>query len=104
MTEVDWVPRFAIKPEQAFVPFSDEEIEQSIPRRFEQQVRCHKHRLAIKTDQQELTYAALNRSANRIARAILSRRGNGDEPIALLFDHGAAVLIALLAVLKTGKF
>ena len=98
------IPRLTIQPETGFVPFQNEEIEQSIPQRFEQQVRSHGDRLAIKTGQETLTFTALNRSANRIARAILSRRGDGAEPIALLFDHGAAVLVALLAVLKSGKF
>ncbi len=98
------IPRFTIQPELGFVPFKNEEIEQSIPQRFEQQVRSHGDRLAIKTDQETLTFTALNRRANRIARAILSRRGDAAEPIALLFDHGAAVLVALLAVLKSGKF
>ncbi len=98
------IPRFIIQPELGFVPFKNEEIEQSIPQRFEQQVRSHGDRLAIKTDHETLTFTALNRRANRIARAILSRRGDAAEPIALLFDHGAAVLVALLAVLKSGKF
>lgn len=98
------VPRFTIQPERGFVPFKNEEIEQSIPQRFEQQVRNHGNHLAIKTDRETLTFTALNRKANRIARAILSRRGDAAEPIALLFDHGAAVLVALLAVLKSGKF
>ncbi len=98
------IPRLTIQPETGFAPFKNEEIEQSIPQRFEQQVRSHGDRLAIKTDQETLTFTALNRRANRITRAILSRRGDGAEPIALLFDHGAAVLVALLAVLKSGKF
>ena len=98
------IPRFTIQPEMTFVPFRNEEIEQSIPQRFEQQARSMGERLAIKTDHETLTFTALNRRANRIARAILSRRGDAAEPIALLFDHGAAVLVALLAVLKSGKF
>jgi amino acid adenylation domain-containing protein len=98
------IPRLTIQPEMGFVPFKNEEIEQSIPQRFEQQVRNHGDRLAIKTDRETLTFTALNRRANRIARAILSRRGDAAEPIALLFDHGVAVLVGLLAVLKSGKF
>ncbi|MGH7854655.1 MAG: AMP-binding protein [Candidatus Binatia bacterium] len=98
------IPRLTIQPEKGFVPFTNEEIEQSIPQRFEQQVRSQGDRLAIKTDRETLTFTALNRRANRIARAILSRRGDAAEPIALLFDHGSAVLVALLAVLKSGKF
>ena len=82
-------PRLTIPPSSGFVPLPNEEIEQSIPRRFAAQVGLHAARLAIKTEDEELTFAELNRSANRIARAVLSRRGTGSEPIALLFDHGA---------------
>ena len=42
--------------------------------------------------------------ANRLARKILSLRGERAEAIALMFDHGASILAAILAVLKTGKF
>ena len=42
--------------------------------------------------------------ANLTARAILTRRGEGSESVALLFGHGAPQITAVLAVLKTGKF
>jgi amino acid adenylation domain-containing protein len=98
------IPRLTIPPGDGFVPFRNEEIEQSIPQRFEQQVRAGGERVAIRTDRETFTFEAVNQRANRIARAILSRRGDGAEPIALLFDHGSAVLLSLLAVLKSGKF
>jgi amino acid adenylation domain-containing protein len=84
--------------------FSKEEIEQSIPARFEQQVARYPDRLAVKTGHHQLTYAVLNQVANRIARAILAQHGEGEEPIALLFEHGAPMLTAILGVLKAGKF
>jgi amino acid adenylation domain-containing protein len=86
------------------VPFTDDEIEQSIPERFEQQVRGSGDRLAIKSPERSFTYVELNRTANRLARKNLSRRGERAEAIALMFDHGASILAAILAVLKTGKF
>ena len=46
----------------------------------------------------------MNQTANRLARKILSLRGERAEAIALMFDHGASILAAILAVLKTGKF
>jgi hypothetical protein len=39
----------------AFVPFGKDEIEQSIPHRFEQMVRKYPTRLAVKTKSQTLT-------------------------------------------------
>jgi amino acid adenylation domain-containing protein len=77
---------------------------QSIPARFEKIARQYPGRLAVKMGDRSLTYDAFNRAANRIARAILAKRGHGSEPIALLFDHGIDVLLALFGVLKAGKF
>ena len=86
------------------IPFTDDEIEQSISERFEQQVRAGGDRLAIKSPEQSFTYAELNRTANRLARQILSLRGDRVEAVALMFDYGASILAATLAVLKAGKF
>ena len=88
----------------AFLPFEDGEVEQSIPQRFEQQVRAHGDRLAVKWDRGSYDYATLNATANRLARTILSRGGHAAEPVALLFEHGGEALAAILAVLKAGKF
>jgi len=96
--------RFPFDPAHPHVPFTDDEIEQSIPERFEQQVRAAGDRLAIKSPERSFTYAELNQTANRLARRILSLRGERAEAIALMFDHGASILAAILAVLKTGKF
>jgi non-ribosomal peptide synthetase component F len=84
-------------------PLTHEVTEQSIPARFEQQVAQFPHRLAVKSRRDTLTYAALNHMANRIADAILQQRGAGAETIALLFEQGAAVIAAILGVLKAGK-
>jgi amino acid adenylation domain-containing protein len=92
-----------VSPTNAYIPFTKAEIEQSIPTRFEQQVGKYPTRLAIKTGNQIFTYEALNRAANRVARAILAQQGPGEEPVALLFDHGAAVIVTILGVLKAGK-
>jgi len=90
-------------PSGSFVEFKKEEIEQSIPSRFEQIVRRYPEHIAVKTKHHELTYAALNKMANRVARAILSQRGTGPEPIALLLEHGAPAIAAILGLLKAGS-
>src|ERR687883_48442 len=87
----------------AFIRFEKEETEQSIPQRFEQQVSRCPDRLAVKTKSHQLTYAALNKVANRVARALLARRGEGAESIALLLEHNALMIAAILGVLKAGK-
>jgi surfactin family lipopeptide synthetase A len=81
-----------------------DEIEQSIPERFEQQVRLCGDRLAIKSEKVSLTYECLNQTANRLARKILAVRGDGVAAVALMFEHDAGVLAAMLGVLKAGKF
>ena len=91
-------------PTGAFAEFRKEEIEQSVPERFEQIVRMYPDRLAFKGGNEALTYAELDRVANCIAQAILDRRGERIEPVTLLFERGAQAIAAMLAVLKAGKF
>jgi amino acid adenylation domain-containing protein len=87
-----------------FIEFTKDEVEQSIPERFEKIVAKYPERLAVKGGNRSLTYTALNQAANRIARTIVAKRGPGSEPIALLFEHGIDVVAAILGVLKAGKF
>jgi amino acid adenylation domain-containing protein len=91
-------------PTGDFTELQPEEIEQSAPERFEKIVGRYPDRLALKTRTCELSYRQLNAAANRVARAILATRGEKSEPVALMFEQGAPAIIAILAVLKTGKF
>jgi amino acid adenylation domain-containing protein len=90
-------------PTNPFVEFRIEDVEQSIHGRFAEQVCKHPQRTAVKTDCQELTYQALDRAANHVARAILRVRGPGSEPVGFLLDGGATPLIAILGILKAGN-
>jgi non-ribosomal peptide synthetase component F len=90
-------------PTGAFVPFASDALEGSVPARFEEQVRRHSERLAVRTRYYSLTYAELNSLANRIAHKILHHCGSSEKPVALLFDHDAAVIGAMLGALKAGK-
>jgi len=90
-------------PTGTFVEFPKEEIEQSIPDRFEKIVAKYPNRIAIKTNYQSLTYDELNEAANRIAHAILDRQGEGNQPVAILMEHGASVLVTILGAMKAGK-
>jgi amino acid adenylation domain-containing protein len=87
----------------SFVEFKRESIESSISDRFEQQALNHRDRLAIKTNSHALTYDELNQAANRVAKTIIERRGAGQEPVALLLEKGAPLVVAILGVLKAGK-
>jgi non-ribosomal peptide synthetase component F len=92
------------RPTGTFIEFKKQEIEQSIPQRFEQIVCKYPDRLAVNTRRYALTYGALNQTANRVARAIVEHSGEGKEPIAMLFDSDAPMIAAMLGVLKAGKF
>jgi amino acid adenylation domain-containing protein len=91
-----------LSPGEGFVPFERAAIEQSIPRRFAQQVAAGPDRLAVRFGSTSLTYAELDRWANRVARAILAR-GNRAEPAAVVVEQGRSLLPAILGILKTGR-
>lgn len=91
-------------PSGTVVEFKREEIERSIPERFEKIVSLHSDRIAVETADRTVTYAELNAIANRLAREILAGAETAQEPVALLFDNGAALFAAMLGVLKAGRF
>ncbi len=90
-------------PSGTFIEFPREEIEQSIPRRFEKIARLYPDRVAVKTNKRALTYDDLNNAANLVAAAVLERADEGDEPVALLLENDAPMIAARLGVLKSGK-
>ena len=90
-------------PTGTFVEFPRAEIEGSVVARFARQVDRYPDRLAVKAADRRLTYAELDVAANRVAGAILARRGAGPEPIALLVPKTAALVVGVLGVLKAGK-
>jgi non-ribosomal peptide synthetase component F len=45
----------------------------------------------------------LNQAANRLARRIVTALGTSNEPVAILMNQGAGMIIAILGVLKAGK-
>ena len=87
----------------AFTGFAVSEIERSINERFETIVQRYPQQIAVQSAEQSITYTALNRAANSFARVIVAKLGVGHEPVALLFDHTTALIIAVMAVLKAGK-
>ncbi|MGH7798830.1 MAG: non-ribosomal peptide synthetase [Candidatus Binatia bacterium] len=90
-------------PRGTFIEFKKDEVEQSVPNRFEQIVRLYPERTAVKFENDSLTYNELNKASNRVARAVLARQEKGNRPIALLFEQSTQVISAILGVLKAGK-
>jgi amino acid adenylation domain-containing protein len=91
-------------PQRDFIEFDSEEVERSIPERFEKIVRQHPDRIAVKAGKHVVTYAELNAMANRLARAIVAGQGEKAEPVGLLLEKAAPLMAAMLGVLKAGKF
>ena len=87
-------------PNGAFIEFAEDEIEQCITERFEKIVRKFPDRTAVETRRHRLTYGDLNRTANKTAHAVLSTWGDKNRSIAVLMDHDAPVISAIMGALK----
>ena len=98
------IKRHDVQPKNPFIKFDKKDVELSVPERFQKQVDMYPQQIAVKTRDHEFTYDALNQFANRIARAILTKRKHEAEPVAILFESAAAIIAAILGVLKAGKF
>lgn len=92
-----------VKPTNDFIEFRQPEIEQAITDRFAAQVELHRDRLAIKTKRHAWTYETLSVVSKQIAGALLQRRGASEERVALLFEHDAPMVAAMLGALNAGK-
>ena len=90
-------------PSGTFIQFPIQDVETSIPKRFEKIVRMYPNRLAVKAGDQALTYAELNQQVNRVANAILEQVGDKIGPVIVLTDHRPEAIISYLGALKAGK-
>ena len=100
----DHVRAKCFHPSGTFVEFPENEIEQSITQRFEKIARQFPDQPAVESLRHRLTYRDLNRAANRVAHAVLSTCGDNHRSIAVLMEHDAPVVSAIVGALKAGKF
>jgi amino acid adenylation domain-containing protein len=84
--------------------FRRQEVEQSIPNRFEIIVKQFPERIAVKVKSRIVTYSELNAMANRVAHAILSKQSREGRPVGILLEKGIEQVAAMLGILKAGKF
>ena len=98
------VSRVQTTPPRDFIPFTTESLEQSIHARFEEIVRRLPDHIAVKFEETTVSYAELNATANRLARTILTHAGTEAEAVAILLGRGISPVVAMLAVLKAGKY
>ncbi|MFD3373437.1 MULTISPECIES: amino acid adenylation domain-containing protein [unclassified Streptomyces] len=69
---------------------------------FEAQVTRTPDAIAVVFDGTEVTYAELNARANRLARVLVDRGARPEERVAVMMDRSTDLVVALLAVVKTG--
>ena len=70
--------------------------------KFEEAVEAFSECIAIKMEAETFTYRKLNQYANQVAAQITASFGlsNKGKQAALLFEHGADMIIGLIAALK----
>ena len=76
---------------------------ESIPHRFAQAVARFPARIAVRASAGQWTYRELDQRASFIAAEILANPGETSEPVALLMEHDAPLIAALLGTLKANK-
>jgi amino acid adenylation domain-containing protein len=69
---------------------------------FELQVESTPEATAVTFEDQELSYAGLNRRANQLAHYLRGQGLRPDDRVAICIDRGLEMMVALLAVLKAG--
>ncbi|MEW1866543.1 amino acid adenylation domain-containing protein, partial [Streptomyces sp. NPDC088194] len=74
----------------------------TLPALFEARVRATPEAPALLFEDTALTYRELNRRANRLAHALIARGVGPERIVALRLPRSAELVVAVLAVLKTG--
>ena len=69
---------------------------------FEQQARQTPDSLALCFEQQELSYAELNRQANQLAHFLIASGADRNQPVAVCMQRSVELVICLYAILKSG--
>src|SRR5690606_3700746 len=76
--------------------------DKSIHELFEEQARLTPTRTAVEQDGLALSYAALNRRANQLARCLMGMGLRPDELVATFVRRSVAMVVGMLGVLKAG--
>ncbi|HEU0088339.1 MAG TPA: non-ribosomal peptide synthase/polyketide synthase [Pseudonocardiaceae bacterium] len=74
----------------------------TLPGLFEAQVARTPDSVAVVFEGTELSYAQVNERANRLARLLIARGAGPEQFVALALPRSADLIVALLAVLKSG--
>ncbi len=69
---------------------------------IEQHAKETPNAIAIRSGDQEITYAELNQAANQLAKFLSEKQIGSEDRIAVCFEPSANILISLLGILKAG--
>ncbi|NEC32014.1 condensation domain-containing protein, partial [Streptomyces rubrogriseus] len=83
-------------------PASPAPVTATLPELFERQAARHPDRTALTFEDTSLSYAELNARANRLARLLTARGIGPDALVALALPRSVELVVALLAVVKSG--
>ncbi|MGE7955442.1 non-ribosomal peptide synthase/polyketide synthase [Pseudomonas sp. NPDC089530] len=73
-----------------------------VHRLFEAQAQQHPEAVALVLDEQSLSYAELNRQANRLAHYLIAQGVGPEVLVGIAVERSFAMVVSLLAVLKAG--
>jgi amino acid adenylation domain-containing protein len=73
-----------------------------VPEEFERQAAENPDRIAVAALDEQLSYAELNASANRLARRLRQLGVGADSLVALCLDRSMRMMVGLIGVLKAG--
>jgi amino acid adenylation domain-containing protein len=82
--------------------FEAEAVNRSIIERFETIVTQYPGQIAAKVGSNALSYEALNKRANQLARQIREKQ-KGTQPVALLFGNDPDIFTGIIGILKAGQ-
>lgn len=77
-------------------------LDECFQQRFEEQVEKTPEAVAVVCDGRQISYAELNRRANKLARLLIKQGIGRDCLVALLADRGIDYLVTIIGVLKAG--
>lgn len=76
--------------------------DRSLAQLIEDQVERTPHAIAVVSGEERLSYRELNQRANKLARELVNRGAGPDRLIGICLERSAAMMVALLAVAKSG--
>ncbi|WP_116895900.1 non-ribosomal peptide synthetase, partial [Pseudomonas syringae] len=96
----------AVEREHLLVELNDNDVpypqDCTIHQLFEEKVQAQPDAIAVAFEAQRLSYAELNRQANRLAHHLIGLGIGPDDRVAICVERGVEMMIGLLGVLKAG--